>query len=129
MYGGLLQTKLYVPRVRPFLVPRPHLIKKLNQGLQGKLTLISAPAGFGKTTLVSEWLSQLTIDNWQLSCLLPISLFFNKIPSGCYILQSLPTTPNNSNTRFSIVFASEKTTKLPDPTDSFMNCRQFYGQS
>ncbi|MCA9968386.1 MAG: hypothetical protein KC423_29275, partial [Anaerolineales bacterium] len=53
----MLQTKLYVPRKRPFLVPRPHLIKKLNQGLHRKLTLISAPAGFGKTTLVSEWIA------------------------------------------------------------------------
>ncbi|NJN23025.1 MAG: hypothetical protein HC812_19940, partial [Leptolyngbya sp. RL_3_1] len=35
--------------------PRPHLIDKLNAGLTGKLTLISAPAGFGKTTLVNEW--------------------------------------------------------------------------
>ena len=58
MAGDLLQTKLYVPRVRPSLVSRPHLIEKLNQGLQGKLTLISAPAGFGKTTLVSEWIQQ-----------------------------------------------------------------------
>ncbi|MCP4937290.1 MAG: helix-turn-helix transcriptional regulator, partial [bacterium] len=58
MSGDLLQTKLYMPRLRPFLIPRPHLIKQLNQGLhQGcKLTLISAPAGFGKTTLVAEWI-------------------------------------------------------------------------
>ena len=57
MSGDLLQTKLYVPRLRPSLVPRPHLIEKLNQGLHRKLTLISAPAGFGKTTLVSEWIA------------------------------------------------------------------------
>jgi LuxR family maltose regulon positive regulatory protein len=46
--------------LRPNLVPRPRLIEKLNQGLQTghKLTLISAPAGFGKTTLVTEWLYQ-----------------------------------------------------------------------
>jgi LuxR family maltose regulon positive regulatory protein len=55
--GDLLQTKLYVPRVRSSLVPRPRLIEKLNAGLSGKLTLISAPAGFGKTTLVSEWIA------------------------------------------------------------------------
>ncbi|MBE2224928.1 MAG: AAA family ATPase, partial [Anaerolineae bacterium] len=54
----MLQTKLYVPRLRPFLIPRPHLIEKLKWGLQCKLTLISAPAGFGKTTLITEWLSQ-----------------------------------------------------------------------
>ena len=55
----LLQTKLYLPPRRPNLVPRPRLIEKLNRGLQQgkKLTLISAPAGFGKTTLVSEWVA------------------------------------------------------------------------
>lgn len=57
MSGDLLQTKLYVPRIRPSLVPRPRLIERLNQGLHHKLILISAPAGFGKTTLVSEWLA------------------------------------------------------------------------
>ena len=61
MSGDLLQTKLYVPRLRPFRVPRPHLIKKLNQGIQqgSKLTLVSAPAGFGKTTLVNDWVKQM----------------------------------------------------------------------
>lgn len=56
----LLQTKLYIPPQRPDLVSRPRLIERLNHGLQigHKLTLISAPAGFGKTTLVAEWVSQ-----------------------------------------------------------------------
>lgn len=62
MSGDLLQTKLFVPRLRPSLVPRPHLIAQLNQGLHRKLTLISAPAGFGKTTLVSEWAQNLQQD-------------------------------------------------------------------
>ncbi len=57
MSADLLQTKLYVPQIRPSLVPRPHLIKKLDKGLHHKLTLISAPAGFGKTTLVSQWIA------------------------------------------------------------------------
>jgi LuxR family maltose regulon positive regulatory protein len=52
---SLLTTKLYIPRVRPELVPRQRLIEQLNAGLHRKLTLISAPAGFGKTTLLSEW--------------------------------------------------------------------------
>ncbi len=54
----LLRTKLFVPPLRPYLVPRPHLIERLNQGLQlgHRLILISAPAGFGKTTLVGEWI-------------------------------------------------------------------------
>jgi LuxR family maltose regulon positive regulatory protein len=52
---SLLQTKLYIPPTRPGLVSRPRLIERLNAGLHQKLTLISAPAGFGKTTLLSEW--------------------------------------------------------------------------
>ena len=56
----LLLTKLYVPPPRPKIVLRPRLIERLNEGLSAgrKLTLISAPAGFGKTTLVSEWVNQ-----------------------------------------------------------------------
>jgi LuxR family maltose regulon positive regulatory protein len=55
----LLQTKLYTPPVQPELVPRPRLLERLNAGANRKLTLISAPAGFGKTTLVAEWLNNL----------------------------------------------------------------------
>ncbi len=53
----LLTTKLFIPPTRPELVSRPRLIKRLNAGLHRKLTLISAPAGFGKTMLVSEWVA------------------------------------------------------------------------
>ncbi len=53
----LLKTKLYIPPVRSELVSRPRLVKRLNAGLARKLTLISAPAGFGKTTLVTAWLN------------------------------------------------------------------------
>jgi len=54
----LLTTKLYLPQPRPDIVQRTHLIDRLNNGISHKLTLISAPAGFGKTTLLSEWISQ-----------------------------------------------------------------------
>jgi LuxR family maltose regulon positive regulatory protein len=50
----LLQTKLYISLLRPNLIPRPRLVERLNAGLHRKLTLVSAPAGFGKTTLLSE---------------------------------------------------------------------------
>jgi LuxR family maltose regulon positive regulatory protein len=53
----ILATKLYIPRLRPNMVSRPRLLERLNEGLHRNLTLISAPAGFGKTTLVSEWLA------------------------------------------------------------------------
>ena len=51
----LLSTKLHIPSIRPEFVPRPHLIERLNDGLHRKLTLVSASAGFGKTTFVAEW--------------------------------------------------------------------------
>jgi LuxR family maltose regulon positive regulatory protein len=56
METTLLRTKLFIPPVRPEWVSRPHLVERLNEGLNGKLTLTSAPAGFGKTTLLSEWI-------------------------------------------------------------------------
>jgi LuxR family maltose regulon positive regulatory protein len=62
----LLRTKLHIPITRPdpatklrtSLIPRPRLIEQLNEGLSCRLTLISAPAGFGKTTLITSWLEQ-----------------------------------------------------------------------
>src|SRR3954462_8851750 len=57
MSGPILATKLYVPRPRPNVVLRPDLLERLNEGLHRKLTLVSAPAGFGKTTLVSAWVA------------------------------------------------------------------------
>src|SRR5579863_153728 len=53
----ILATKLYLPRLRPNVVSRPRLLERLNEGLHRKLTLIAAPAGFGKTTLLSEWIA------------------------------------------------------------------------
>ena len=55
----LIKTKLFVPHRRADLVSRQHLLFKLGQGAQRALTLISAPAGYGKTTLLSEWIGTL----------------------------------------------------------------------
>ncbi len=51
----LLATKLHLPRPRAQLVPRSHLVERLQQGVEGALTLVSAPAGYGKTTLLAQW--------------------------------------------------------------------------
>ncbi len=56
MPASILATKLHIPPPRPEVVVRVRLIERMNAGLRGKLTLVSAPAGFGKTTLVSEWI-------------------------------------------------------------------------
>jgi LuxR family maltose regulon positive regulatory protein len=58
MHTTLLTTKLYVPPPCPTLVPRPRLTATLSQALARPLTLVSAPAGYGKTTLVSSWLGE-----------------------------------------------------------------------
>src|SRR5919199_3393814 len=57
MSFNLLATKLFVPPARAHRVVRPRLLDRLRHGLQGKFTLISAPAGSGKTTLVSAWVA------------------------------------------------------------------------
>jgi LuxR family maltose regulon positive regulatory protein len=60
--GPLLETKLYIPKLRPGVVGRPRLIERLRRGVDSKLTLISAPAGFGKTTLLAAWLASVADD-------------------------------------------------------------------
>ena len=58
----LLETKLHVPRGARGLVPRQRLRERLSAGAGSALTLISAPAGFGKTTLLTEWLAAVSRD-------------------------------------------------------------------
>ncbi|MFY9776628.1 MAG: hypothetical protein WAK28_18855, partial [Trebonia sp.] len=62
MVGPLLETKLHVPRWRRSLVARPRLSERLSRGAESALTLVSAPAGFGKTTLLAEWLAAAPAD-------------------------------------------------------------------
>jgi len=63
LFAPLLSTKLYIPRRQPLsqrttVVPRLHLLERLEAGLTDKLTLIAAPAGFGKSTLLSDWIGE-----------------------------------------------------------------------
>jgi LuxR family maltose regulon positive regulatory protein len=59
MSTTIITTKLYIPPPRPNLIRRPHLWARLTEGQHRKLTLVSAPAGFGKTTLISSWIAGL----------------------------------------------------------------------
>jgi LuxR family transcriptional regulator, maltose regulon positive regulatory protein len=94
---ALLATKLYFPQAHTSLVTRPRLLERLRSGLSGKLTLIAAPAGFGKTTLLADWLRQeLKIENGQLR-----------------------TPADSDNSRFSILNSQFKTAWLSlDPADN-----------
>ena len=60
MSTPLLETKLFLPPPRPGLVARPRLRERLHRGLVAKLTLVSAPAGFGKTTLLADWIADVS---------------------------------------------------------------------
>ncbi|HZG69255.1 MAG TPA: AAA family ATPase, partial [Herpetosiphonaceae bacterium] len=57
MSTPILATKLYIPPPRPDVVLRPRLTERIHEGLHRRLTLVSAPAGFGKTTLLSAWVA------------------------------------------------------------------------
>ena len=59
MTSTILVTKLFIPSIHPAFTPRPRLKRQLRDGLHRKLTLVSAPAGFGKSTLVTEWITNL----------------------------------------------------------------------
>ena len=65
----LIATKLYVPKLRRGLVARPRLLERLGRGAEARLTLVSAPAGFGKTTLLAEWLGEVSADGHSVAWL------------------------------------------------------------
>lgn len=54
---GILRTRLQRPPVAPDILPRARLLDRLNEGCHRTLTLVSAPAGYGKTTLASRWVA------------------------------------------------------------------------
>ncbi len=62
----MLLTKLHIPQASQNIVHRPQLYEKLDTGLSRKLILISAPAGFGKTTVVSDWINLAVKDSCSL---------------------------------------------------------------
>lgn len=57
----IISTKLHPPPIRPGLVKRPRLMECLNLGVERKLTMVSAPAGYGKSTLLGEWVHQINL--------------------------------------------------------------------
>ncbi len=111
----ILATKLYIPPTRSELVLRPRLIERLNDGLSygHKLTFISAPAGFGKTTLVSEWIT---------SCEMPVAWL--SLDEGdndltrflTYLISALQTISPNIGDGLLGAFQSPQ----PPPTESIL---------
>ncbi|HLO31379.1 MAG TPA: LuxR C-terminal-related transcriptional regulator [Anaerolineales bacterium] len=63
----LVGTKLFIPPIRIHQVNRPHLMERVNLGLDKALILVSAPAGYGKTTLISSWLREIDLPSAWIS--------------------------------------------------------------
>ena len=64
---SLVLTKLYPPRLRATFVPRPDLISLLDNDPEHRLTLICAPAGYGKSTLTAQWLAKAAVPSTWVS--------------------------------------------------------------
>lgn len=113
MHSPILATKLFIPPPRQKIVPRSRLIEQLNKGLDRKLTLISAPAGFGKTTLVSEWIA---------SCERPVAWLSlgegdnDPIRFQLYLIAALQTIDSRIGTAVLPLLQSSQ----PPPTESIL---------
>ena len=92
MKSPIIATKLFRPPLRPEVIHRPRLTVRLEEGQQRQLTLISAPAGFGKTTLVSEWIAD---SGWPVAWLSLDSDDNDPIHFLIYLVSSLQTIPIN----------------------------------
>ena len=101
----LLKTKFYVPPLSPGIVECQRLIQELQNGIHGKLTLVSAPAGFGKTTLVCQWIDQQKV---------PVAWYSldgdDNEPSVFYryLLATLQSSDNSLKVAFDPLFQGQK---------------------
>lgn len=91
MASAVLETKLYVPRLRRGLVARSRLSERLSRGVESKLTLISAPAGFGKSTLLAEWLSTRPAGELSVAWLSLDEADNQPVPFWTYVIAALQT--------------------------------------
>ena len=116
MSDTLLATKIRIPPLRSNLIHRPHLVQRLNDGISQnhRLTLISGPAGYGKSTLLSEWVSQLDTPVAWLSLErgenVP-SRFWN------YLVTALSTLPHLHQAGIGVSFLQALQSPQPPPMD------------
>lgn len=119
MPGTLLATKTHIPPLRSNLVTRPHLIRRLNDGItqNHRLVLISAPPGYGKSTLLSEWVSQLdTPVAW-------LSLEKGENNPGrfwSYVAEALSTLPQMRQAGIDESFLQSLQSPQPSPMDGLL---------
>ena len=99
MVGALLETKFYIPRRRGRAVPRPRLSERLNRSRDALLTLISAPAGFGKTTLLAQWVAAAEADQSRVAWLSLDEQDNDPVGFWSYMIGALQTVAPNIGAR------------------------------
>src|SRR5260370_22286579 len=88
-HDQLLATKFFIPFSSHALIPRPRLIELLNMSLEGPLTLVSAPAGFGNTTLLSTCVQSLSPERPRIAWLSLHEAHNQPLLSCMYVLTPL----------------------------------------
>lgn len=118
METTLLKTKLSKPQVHPGLVQRFRLLDCLNKGLDRKLTVVSAPAGYGKTTILSAWAT---------SCTCPVAWLSleegdnNPTRFLAYVIAAIQTIEPNLGAQILTLFQSPQPTKIDDLLPILLN--------
>ena len=117
MSAPILRTKLFVPPLQPTLVERERLLTKLENGRSRKLTIVSAPAGFGKTTLITRWIQQKTAvwlaldgeDNDPARFITYVIATLRQVDPafGEQILTLLQANPNSDTVQISTIFLND----------------------
>ncbi len=122
----LIKTKLHKPRISDDLVPRPRLVSRLNRGLNRPLTLAVAPAGYGKTTLVAQWLADcprpvawLSLDDTDNDLVLFLDYFIAAIqavfPEACPETPELLRTSQLLSQEYLTAMLMNEISELPEP--------------
>jgi LuxR family maltose regulon positive regulatory protein len=122
----LIQTKLHRPRLRADLVERPRLLSQLECGIEHKLTLISAPAGYGKTTLLCQWLEDcahpsawLSLDENDSDLVVFVSYFVAAVqsayPDACAGVRDLLHAPSSPPWEHMATVLVNELADLPNP--------------
>ncbi|MEZ0448051.1 LuxR C-terminal-related transcriptional regulator [Cellulomonas sp. ICMP 17802] len=112
MAGPLIATKLRVPTLRRGLVARPRLLQRVRLGIDAKVTLVSAPAGFGKSTLLAEWLAGTPADGRAVAWLSLDAADDDPATFWRYVITALQGATGGAGSG-----ALELTTTSPLPTD------------
>jgi len=118
MTNPILVTKLFIPAIRPELVIRPRLIERFDEGINRKLTLISAPAGFGKSTLVTEWIDSKGDNALSPFCVAWVSLDENDNDPVCFLTYLVEALHRMKGTKNQIGAGALAMLRSPQPPPS-----------